>query len=66
MLGDSLDDSLRHTGLRVEPSGWRGVGGSGEPAEVQLKVKTEPRTLQEKPPTLPHSGPLRVSRPETR
>lgn len=54
MLGDLLDLGLRGTRLRAEPQGRAGRGRweRGEPAEVQLKVKSEPRNVPEKPLTL--------------
>lgn len=54
MLGDLLDVGLRGTLLRAEPQGQAGRGRweRGEPDVVQLKVKSEPRNVPEKPLTL--------------
>lgn len=41
---------------RATGPSWQGQLGAGEPAELQLKVKSEPRTALEKPLTLATSS----------
>lgn len=64
--GDSLDVGLQeHTpeGRATGQSRW-GQVGVGEPEEVQLEVKPEPRTSPEKPNCARDFGSVWISSPE--